>query len=87
MMRYNNVEFRPATADRHAEIVAWTYNEELDKEACITLCWIKGDSEGYYMRTVGNRYVEYDDMIALNHVAKYALRSLNVQFEFEERQY
>ena len=87
MMRYNNVEFRPATADRHAEIVAWTYNEELDKEACITLCWIKGDNEGYYMKTVGNRYVEYEDMEALNHVAKYALRSLNVQFEFEERQY
>jgi len=85
MMRYNDVEFRPATENRHAEIVAWTYNEELDKEACITLCWIKGDHEGYYMRTVGNRYVEYDDMIALNHVAKYALRSLNIQLEFEER--
>ena len=87
MMRYNNVEFRPATEQRDAEIVAWTYNEELDKEACITLCWIKADSEGYYMKTVGNRYVEYEDMEALNHVAKYALRSLNVQFEFEERQY
>ena len=39
------------------------------------------------MKTVGDRYVEYEDMEALNHVAKYALRSLNVQFEFEERQY
>ena len=87
MMRYKNVEFRPATADRGAEIVAWNYNEELDREARITLCWIMGDSEGYHMKTVGNRYVEYEDMEVLNHVAKYALRSLNVQFEFEERQY
>jgi len=39
------------------------------------------------MKTVGDRYVEYEDMEVLNHVAKYALRSLNVQFEFEERQY
>ena len=41
MMRYNNVEFRPATEHRHAEIVDWTYNEELDKETCIALCWIR----------------------------------------------
>ena len=85
MMRYNDVEFRPATVDGRAEIVAWTYSESLDRETCITLCWIMGDSEGYYMKTVGDRYVEYEDMEALNHVAKYAMRSLNVQFEFEER--
>ena len=87
MMRYKNVEFRPAGENRSAEIVAWTLCEIIDKEACITLCWIKRDNEGYYMKTVGNRYVEYEDMEALDHVAKYALRSLNVQFEFEERQY
>ena len=85
MMRYKDVEFRPATVDRRAEIVAWTYSESLDRETCITLCWIMQDNEGCYMRTIGNRYVEYEDMIALNHVAKYALRSLNIQLEFEER--
>ena len=85
MMRYNDVEFRPATEDRHAEIVACVYNNDRDEENYITLCWIKTNSEGYYMETIGNRYVEYGDMIALNHVAKYAMRSLNVQFEFEER--
>ena len=87
MMRYNNVEFKPATVDRHAEIVACNYSESLDKENYITLCWIKRDNEGYYMKTIGDRYVEYEDMEALNHVAKYAMRSLNVQFEFEENQY
>ena len=84
-MRYNNVEFRPATENRRAEIVAWNYSESLDRETCFTLCWIKADSDSYYMETVGNRYVEYEDMEALNHVAKYALRSLNIQLEFEER--
>ena len=29
MMRYNDVEFKPATENRHAEIVAWTYSEEI----------------------------------------------------------
>jgi hypothetical protein len=85
MMRYNNVEFRPATENRDAEIIAWNYSESLDKETCFTLCWIKADSEGYYMKTIGDRYVEYEDMEALTHVAKYALRSLNIQLEFEER--
>ena len=86
-MRYKNVEFRPAAENRSAEIVAWTLCEIIDKETCFTLCWIKADSEGYYMETVGNRYVEYEDMEVLNHVAKYALRSLNVEFEFKEQQY
>jgi hypothetical protein len=39
------------------------------------------------MKTIGERYVEYEDMEALNHVAKYAMRILNLQFEFEELQY
>ena len=86
-MRYKNVEFRPAAENRSAEIVAWTLCEIIDKETCFTLCWVKADSEGYYMETVGNRYVEYEDMEVLNHVAKYALRSLNVEFEFKEQQY
>ena len=96
-MRYKNVEFRQSgvkdsngyatDADRHSEIIAWNYIEDYDKETCYTICWLKSDKEGYYMKTVGDRYVEYEDMEALNHVAKYALRSLNVQFEFEERQY
>ena len=96
-MRYNNVEFRQhgvkdshgytIDEDRHSEIIAWSYSESLGKETCITICWLKSDREGYYMKTVGNRYVEYEDMEVLNHVAKYALRSLNVEFEFKERQY
>lgn len=87
MMRYKNVEFRPVKEGRDAEIVAWTLCEFVGDETCITLCWIKADKEGYYIETIGDRYVEFEDMEALNHVAKYALRSLNVQFEFEERQH
>jgi len=97
MMRYKNVEFRQSgiadshgyatDADRRSEIIAWNYSESLDKETCYTLCWLETDKEGYYMKTIGDRYIEYEDMEALNHVTKYAMRSLNVQFEFEERQY
>ena len=32
MMRYNNVEFKPATENRHAEIVACVYNNNRDEE-------------------------------------------------------
>ena len=87
IMRYKNVEFRHSNESRHAEIIAWIYNEDMDKETGITLCWIKEGNEGYYMKTVGDRYVEYEDMEALSHVAKYAMRSMNVQFEFEDNQY
>ena len=98
MMRYKNVEFRQISESRRAEIVdkfrveraeivSWEWSERFGKETCYTLCWIEADSEGYYMKTIGDRYVEYEDMEALNHVAKYAMRSLNVQFEFEENQY
>jgi hypothetical protein len=95
-MRYRNVEFRRAGTpdsngyvpkDRKPEIVAWNYSESFDKETCYTLCWLETDKEGYYMKTIGDRYVEYEDMEALNHVAKYAMRILNLQFEFEELQY
>jgi hypothetical protein len=95
-MRYKNVEFRQSNVadsngycsdqDRDCEIIAWEYSETFDKETCITICWLKPDKEGYYMKTIGDRYVEYEDMEALNHVTKYAMRSLAVQFEFEDRQ-
>ena len=96
MMRYNNVEFRQngvkdshgytIDEDRPSEIIAWIYSESLGKETCITICWLKSDKEGYYMETIGDRYVEYEDMEALNYVTKYAMRILNTQFEFEEKQ-
>ena len=94
MMRYNNVEFRQSGIpdshghktheDRPSEIIAWVYNGKTDEETCYTICWLKSDKEGYYMETVGNRYVEYEDMEALNTLTKYAMRTLNTQFEFEE---
>ena len=95
-MRYKNVEFRqPGIADSHgyrtdedrpSEIIAWIYSESLGEETCVTICWLKRGKEDYYMETVGDRYVEYRDMEALNHVTRYALRILNTQFEFEEKQ-
>tara|TARA_E500000178_G_scaffold284540_1_gene285833 strand:- start:63542 stop:63832 length:291 start_codon:yes stop_codon:yes gene_type:complete len=96
-MRYKNVEFRRAgvadsngytietSSERPAEIVAWQTSSN-GKESCYTLCWIKEDKEGWYIETVGNRFTEYEDSEALMHVAKYALRSLNLEKEFRENE-
>jgi len=96
-MRYKNVEFRrPSVADsngytvssdRSAEIVAWKKSSNNGKEFCCTLCWIKEDEEGFYIETIGNRFTEYEDIEALMHVAKYALRILDTEKEFKEGYY
>jgi len=91
-MRYKNVEFRRAgvadsngytvSSERPAEIVAWL-SEYNGKESCCTLCWLKEDKEGFYIETIGNRFTEYEDIDALMHVAKYALRILDTEKEFK----
>lgn len=97
-MRYKNVEFRRAriqtwqdesgngnhaSSERPPEIVAWQTSSN-GEESCYTLCWIKGDKEGWYIETIGNRFTEYEDTEALMHVAKYALRILDTEKEFKE---
>ena len=91
-MRYKNVEFRqPGVTDsngytisseRKAEIVGWLDND--GKEYCYTLCWLKEDDEGFYIKTIGNRFTEYEDTEALMHVARYALRILDTEKAFQE---
>ena len=85
-MRYKNVEFRQAvdhaSSDRPAEIVGWMDNN--GKESCYTLCWLKEGKEEFYIETIGSRLTEYEDIDALMHVAKYALRILNTEKEFKE---
>jgi len=98
-MRYKNVEFRRAgvadsngytietSSERPAEIVAWQTSSN-GKESCYTLCWIKEDKEGWYIETIGNRFTEYgvcEDSEALMHVARYALRILDTEKEFNEK--
>lgn len=99
-MRYKNVEFRRAgVADSNgcaaptlgvqnpAEIVAWMGDDWLEEEKCFTICWIKEGFEGWYIETVGDRFTEYEDIEALMHVAKYALRALNIEKDFKEKCY
>lgn len=90
-MRYNNVEFRRAdvpdsnghvTKNQSPEIVAWMKRDE--KETCYTICWFQQDKESWYIKTVGTRFTEYEDPFALMHVAKYALRVLNTEMQFNE---
>lgn len=94
-MRYKNVEFRKAgvadsngytietSSERPAEIIGWQTSSD-GKESCYTICWLKEHKEGWYIETIGNRFTEYEDIDALMHVAKYALRSLDLEKEFRE---
>ena len=93
-MRYKNVEFRRAgvadsngytietSSERPAEIIGWMDNN--GKESCYTLCWLKEGKEEFHIETIGSRFTEYEDIDALMHVAKYALRILNTEKEFKE---
>jgi len=95
-MRYKNIEFRrPEIKDsngyiidkdlRHPEIVAWEKGKgDNVKEYCYTLCWLKEGKDDWYIETIGNRFTENDDLEAVMHVAKYALRILNTEKEFYE---
>ena len=96
-MRYKNIEFRRSGIKdsngyiidkgiRHSEIVAWGKSKGDDvKEYCYTLCWLKEDKDEWYIETIGNRFTENKDLEAVMHVAKYALRILNTEKEFYER--
>ena len=96
-MRYKNIEFRRSEIKdsngyiidkglRHPEIVAWSKSKgDNVKEYCYTLCWFKEDKDDWHIETIGNRFTENDDLEAVMHVAKYALRILNTEKEFYER--
>jgi hypothetical protein len=58
--------------------------EENGKESCYTLCFFIEGPEGWHIETIGDRFTEYEDTDVLMHVAKYALRFLNIEKEFEE---
>ena len=99
-MRYKNVEFRRAgvadsngytiktswpRSERPAEIVAWQTSTSDGKESCYTICWLKEHKEDWYIETIGNRFTEYEDSEALMHVARYALRILDTEKDFYEK--
>ena len=77
-MRRNDIEFRHLKG-RKPEIIAW------EGETCFTLAWLKTDSEGYYIKTIGDRFTEHPDTEDVMIVAKYALRSLQNEFHFNQR--
>lgn len=78
-MRRNNIEFRHMESKGKPEIVAW------DGETCCTIAWLEADSEGYYVKTIGDRFTEHPDTEDVMLVAKYALRSLQNTFDFNQR--
>lgn len=92
-MRYKNIELRQhgiPDSNGHTieenqpnEIISWTYDKVSNKEWYVTICWLKPGKDSYYMETIGDRYVEHEDMEALNHITKYAIRILNTNLEFK----
>ena len=85
-MRLRNVAFRQniTPESRSPEIVVWQYSERLEKETCYTIAWLKEGKESWHIETVGDRFTEEEDMDAVIHVAKYALKLLNLEKEFNE---
>ena len=77
-MRRNDIEFRRLD-NRKPEIIAWV------GESCFALAWFETDSEGYYIKTIGDRFTEHPDTEDVMIVAKYALRSLQNEFHFNQR--
>ena len=61
--KYKDYELRmttPLSNDTHyLELVKW--QEYNGKPSCFTLAYFKEDSEGYYLKFVGNRPFEYID--------------------------
>ena len=82
-MRRNNIEFRHMESkDRKPEIIAWI---EPELTSCYTLAWLETDSGGYYIKTIGDRFTEHEDTEDVMLVAKYALRSLQNSFDFNDQ--
>lgn len=76
-MRRNNIEFKE-TGSRKEIIVH-------DGDASFTIAWLLSDSDGYYIKTCGDRFTECPDVEDVMLVTKYALRSLQNEFEFSQQ--
>lgn len=77
-MRHNDIEFRNLENGR-AELVQWAGT------TCHTLAWVELDSEGPYIKTIGSRFTECGEVDDLMHVAKYAMRSRQLDFDFNQK--
>lgn len=82
-MRQGNIEFKWGAINKAWELLEY-YKDPSDKEYCIVIAFFEKDSEGYYMKTVGNRYFNVKDEKALNLVAKTAMYFLTEKFKEDQ---
>lgn len=86
-MRINDIEFRQLTGpnllgvDRPPEIVCWNDSDTLAGEYCYTLLWFMKDSEGYYVKFVGDRPFKYHNRERLWWLMEYAQSVLDAKWK------
>ena len=83
-MRFRNIEFRWSTYNKKHELVKW-YKTKVDgceeRNYCYVIAFFDKGTEGYNMRTVGDRFFEDKDAFV---VGKYGLEFLNAIFYIEQ---
>lgn len=83
-MRFRNIEFRWSNCNNKYELVKW-YPAQIvgstKEEYCYVVAFFNKHTEGYDMRTIGDRFFEDKDAFV---VAKYGLEFLNAIFEIEK---
>ena len=88
--RVDNIEFRWSVTNDSFELVRWIQPQvdlTRDTEYCVVICFFNKQSEGYNMKTVGNRYAhclkEWADILVP--VTVYASEYLENEFTLEKR--
>jgi hypothetical protein len=83
-MRFRNIEFRWSNCNKKYELIRW-YKAEVDgceeREYCYVVAFFDKGTEGYNLKTIGDRFFEDKDAFV---VAKYGLEFLNAIFYIEK---
>lgn len=80
--RINDIEFRWGNGG-NPEIVQWDTDRN-GKDYCFTLLCFSKDKEGYYVKFVGDRTLNYHDTEILWKLMRYGNSVYNATLELEE---
>ena len=83
-MKLKNLEFRHSEG-RSAEIVQWN-TDSTGKEYCFTVLFYEHSSEGYEIRFVGNRPLQYENEEIMFAMMKYGQAVMDAKWKVEELQ-
>ncbi len=86
-MRIGNIEFKYSEGNGRYELIRWSQRESGD-EYCYVICFFTPYSEGHFMQTISDRYVEalFDESEGerVRLMTRYAFQHLNNEFELKE---